>query len=138
MTAAGERDKLLLQIGVQQRLFSQSAADDAAREADGRPLAQVLVERGDLGAEQARGLERAVTYRLGRDEDKRIAQIIIDSGYAPEKRVEDAMRRQKDFYAKTGELLRLATLLLEDGAISDSQQIAAYKLFKIEQAVRRA
>lgn len=131
MDAAG-RDQLFVQIGLQQRLFTREQADDARRA--GGPLAEALVARGVLAREQARGLERAVVYRLGRDEDKRIAQIIVDSGYCPEPRVQEALRRQKDLYARSGELVRLGTLLMGDGALTDSQHIAAAKIFHIERA----
>lgn len=129
---AAAREQLLVQIGVQQRLFSREQADDVRRAAPGVPLADALVSRGVLSREQARGLERAVVYRLGRDEDKRVAQIIVDSGYCPENRVQEALRRQKDLYAKSGELVRLGTLLMDAGSLTDSQHIAAIKIFHIE------
>lgn len=126
------REQILVQIGVQQRLFTREQADEARRASPGASLADALIGRGVLSREQARGLERAVVYRLGRDEDKRIAQIIVDSGYCPENRVQEALRRQKDIYGKSGELLRLGTLLMDDGSLTDSQHIAAFKIFQIE------
>ncbi|MCO5165706.1 MAG: hypothetical protein M9894_04980 [Planctomycetes bacterium] len=131
MDAAG-REQLFVQIGVQQRLFTREQVEDVRRGAPGAALAEALVARGVLAREQARGLERAVVYRLGRDEDKRIAQIIVDSGYCPEARVQEALRRQKDLYARSGDLVRLGTLLMGDGALTDSQHIAAAKIFQIE------
>jgi hypothetical protein len=131
--AAG-REQILLQIGVQQRLFSREQVEDTRRASPGAPLGEALVSRGVISREQARGLERAVQYRLGRDEDKRVAQIIVDSGYCPENRVQEALRRQKDIYAKSGELIRLGTLLTDDGSLTDSQHIAAFKIFRIERA----
>jgi hypothetical protein len=126
------RERLYVQIGLQQRLFTQAQLDDARRAAPGKPIPDALQERGVLGREQHRGLDRAVSYRLGRDDDKRIAQIIVDSGYCSEQRVEDALRRQKDFYGKTGELVRICQLLVEDGTLTDSQHLAASKIFRIE------
>lgn len=131
---AASRDQIFIQIGVQQRLFTQQQVDETRRAAAGAPLGEALVARGVISREQHRGLERAVTYRLGRDEDKRIAQIIVDSGYCQETRVQDALKRQKDVYAKSGELMRIGSLLLEDGTLTDSQHIAASKIFLIERA----
>ena len=134
---AASREQLFVQIGLQQRLFSQAQLDDARRALPGRPLGDALLERGALSREAHRGLDRAVTYRIGRDEDKRIAQIIVDSGYCSEARVEEALRRQKDFYGKTGELLRIGALLVEDGAMTDSQAVAASKIYRIERLSNR-
>lgn len=131
---AAAREQILVQIGVQQRLFSREQAEEVRRASPSAPLADALVSRGVLTREQARGLERAVVYRLGRDEDKRVAQIIVDSGYCPESRVQEALRRQKDIYSKSGELIRLGTLLMDDGSLTDSQHIAAVKIFRIERA----
>lgn len=130
---AASREQIFVQIGLQQRLFTKEQVDDARKSAPTAPtLGEALIARGALTRDQQRGLERAVTYRLGRDEDKRIAQIIVDSGYCPEARVQEALRRQKDVYGKSGDLVRLGTLLMDDGAITDSQQLAAYKIFQIE------
>ncbi len=135
---AAARDQLFVQIGLQQKLFSQGQLDDARRSAaPGRSLGEALLDRGALSREAYRGLDRAVTYRLGRDEDKRIAQIIVDSGYCSEARVEEALRRQKDFYGKTGELLRIGSLLVEEGAMTDSQAMAAGKIYRIERTSNR-
>jgi len=128
------REKIYLQIGLQQALFTKADVDQArpAARQSRRPLGEVLVEIGALDQEQHRGLERAVTYRLGRDEDKRIAQIMVDSGYTEQAAVEQALKRQKDFYGKTGELIRIGTLLIEGGELSDSQHTAACKIYQIE------
>jgi hypothetical protein len=126
------REEHYVQIGLQQRLFTQAEVDGFKRSAPGRSVGDLLVERGVLSKEQHKGLDRAVTYRLGRDEDKRVAQIIVDSGYCSEERVEAAMKRQKDFYGKTGELMRLGALLIEGGDLTDSQHLAASKIYRIE------
>jgi hypothetical protein len=125
------REQIYVQIGTQQRLFTREQVDEARRAAPG-PVGEALVARGVLTRDQHRGLDRAVTYRLGRDEDKRIAQIIVDSGYCREARVQEALKRQKEVYSRSGDLVRLGTLLMDDGAITDSQHIAAYKIFQIE------
>ena len=131
---AASRDQIFIQIGVQQKLFTREQVEETRRATAGAPLGEALVARGVVSREQHRGLERAVTYRLGRDEDKRIAQIIVDSGYCQETRVQEALKRQKDVYAKSGELMRLGALLLDDGTLTDSQHIAASKIFSIERA----
>jgi hypothetical protein len=95
-------------------------------------LSDVLIEQGTLNSEQARGLERAVTYRIGRDQDKNVAKIIIDSKYCDPAAVEVALKKQKEFYAKTGELMRLGTLLVQTFALTESQRIAAHKIHEIE------
>ncbi|MGE0712973.1 MAG: hypothetical protein AB7N76_24390 [Planctomycetota bacterium] len=122
-------------IGIQQRLFTRAqlgAALQAARQ-QGRGVGEVLLAQRILTAEQLKGLERAVSYRLGRDEDKEIAKIIIDSNYCQAESVEEAMRKQKEFYAKTGELMRLGVLLVQARDLSESQRIAAHKIHLIEQ-----
>ncbi|RMG06654.1 MAG: hypothetical protein D6731_25290 [Planctomycetota bacterium] len=129
------REQLFEQIGLQQRLFSKEQVEGARHIARqrGQPLGDVLVVQGFLSPEQCRGLERAVTYRLGRDEDKEVAKIIIESHYCAPERVEEALREQKQHYSRTGELVRLSTLLLRNEAITESQKIAAEKIHGIEQ-----
>jgi hypothetical protein len=129
------REKLFEQIGLQQQLFTGEEVEGARHIARqrGQGLGDVLVVQGVLSADQCRGLERAVTYRLGRDEDKEVAKIIIDSKYCDPERVERALQRQKEFYSQTGELMRLSTLLVKNADITESQQIAAHKIHSIEQ-----
>jgi hypothetical protein len=130
------REKLFEQIGLQQRLFTPMEAERARHIANqrGQTVGQVLVEQGVLADEQLRGLERAVIYRIGRDEDKAIGKIIMDSNYCDPARVEAALRKQKEFYAQTGELMRLGTLLVQNADITESQKIAAHKIHAIEQS----
>ena len=80
---AEERANHFEKIGVQQRLFSRHQFLQAKRSAGERGVVpgELLCEEGVLNREQLRGLDRAVTYRIGRDEDKAIAKIIIDSNY---------------------------------------------------------
>lgn len=122
------------QIGLQQRLFSRQQLGQARQIAAqrGRDPGEVLIQQGVLTREQLKGLERAITYRLGRDQDKEIAKIIIDSNYCDPARVEAALRKQKEFYGKTGELMRLGVLLVEGRDITESQRVAAYKIHDIE------
>jgi len=67
----------------------------------------VIEERGWAPPEKLRGLERAVAYRIEREEDKSLAKMILDYGYASEAAVEEAMKKQKDRYSKSGEITRL-------------------------------
>jgi hypothetical protein len=129
-----KRETLLEQIGLQQRLFTGEEVERARHVArqQGLRLSDLLVEQGTLTAEQARGLERAVTYRIGRDQDKNVAKIIVDSKYCDPNAVEAALKKQKEFYAKTGELMRLGTLLVQSFALTESQKIAAHKIHEIE------
>lgn len=135
MSGEALRAQIFEQIGLQQRLFDREQLAQAKRRsrADGRTLGDQLVNDSVLGREQLRGLERAVTYRLGRDEDKEIAKIIVQSHYCPDGAVEAALKRQKEFYAQSGELIRLGALLVETANITESQRIAAHKIFSIEQ-----
>ncbi|MBL4848045.1 MAG: hypothetical protein JKY65_21220 [Planctomycetes bacterium] len=134
MGTADERANHFEKIGVQQRLFSRHQFLQARREARERGVSpgEVLHGEGLLNREQLRGLDRAVTYRIGRDQDKAIAKIIIDSNYCEAPAVEGALKRQKEFYSKTGELMRLGVLLVEGRTLSESQRIAAYKIHEIE------
>ena len=135
MSDTDPRTKLFEQIGLQQKLFSRPDLQSALQlsKQRGQKVGDVLVEQGTLTREQLRGLDRAVTYRVGRDEDKEIAKIIVDSSYCDPASVEAALKRQKDFYSKTGELVRLGTLLVEGQELTESQKIAAHKIHRIEQ-----
>ena len=121
-------------IGLQQKLFSRQQLIAARRSVGPTGDAgEELVRQGVLNEQQLRGLMRAVAYRIGRDEDKEIAKVIIDSSYCSAEAVEEALRKQKDFYGKTGELLRLGVLLVRSRSLSESQRIAAHKIYGIEQ-----
>jgi ASC-1-like (ASCH) protein len=129
------RVKHFEKIGVQQQLFTRqqlATANRGARQA-GLAVGDMMVQQGVLTREQLRGLERAVIYRMGRDQDKGIAKIIIDSHYCAADAVEEALRQQKEFYGKTGELLRLGVLLVKARDLSESQRVAAHKIHGIEQ-----
>ncbi len=133
--ASSIHDKLLKAIGLAQKLFSRSQYDAAKRrlkEGAKGGIGGALVAIGAINAEQLRGLERAIAYRLGREEDKQIAKVMVDSGYATQGAVDDALTRQKELYTKTGDLLRLGVLLVKGGAISESQRKAAIKIHGIE------
>lgn len=134
------RSQQFEQIGLQQRLFSRPQLAEARRLGAQRRKSpgEVLIEQGLLTREQLKGLERAITYRLGRDQDKEIAKIIVDSNYCDPARVEAALRKQKEFYGKTGELMRLGVLLVEGRDITESQRVAAYKIHDIERRASSA
>ena len=128
------RAKHFEKIGLQQRLFTRQEIIGARRNVGPTGDAgQELVRQGVLTQQQLRGLERAVAYRIGRDEDKEIAKVIIDSSYCSAEAVEDALRKQKEFYGKTGELMRLGVLLVRNRELSESQRVAAHKIYGIEQ-----
>lgn len=130
---AVNRVKLLRKIGISQKLFSRAQWKDAEAEAEARggEVASLLVGLGFVSKDQLRGLERAVDYRIGRDEDKSLAKVIVDSGYADAATVESALRQQKDLYGKTGELARICDLLMNGGTLSESQHLAARKIHEI-------
>ncbi len=130
MASERERAEQFEAIGLQQRLFTREQL--AAARATGRDPGAALVEEGVLTAAQRQGLERAVTYRLGREEDKAIAKIILDSHYCEPAQVDQALARQKDLYQRTGELIRLSVLLVEGRVLSESQGLAAHKIHRIE------
>ena len=44
------------------------------------------------------------------------------------------MKRQKEFYGRTGELLRLGVLLVEGSNLTETQRVAAYKIHGIERS----
>jgi hypothetical protein len=130
------RDKLFKSIGLSQKLFSRSQYDAAKRRLQERSgeggIGEELVGMGAITPDQARGLARAIDYRLGRDDDKQIARVIVDSGYADQRAVDSALKKQKDHYAKTGQLQRLAAILVEAGLITETQRKAAIKIHGIE------
>lgn len=124
-----QRARVYVEIGLQQRLFQPKHVDEAAREK--QPLPEYLLARGLISPDQHTGLERAVSYRLGRDEDKRVAQLVVEHGYCSESAVAKALKQQKALYARSGQLVRLGTLLVDAGSLSDSQHLAAMKLFRL-------
>lgn len=136
---AVDREKLLRKIGLSQKLFSRGqwkeAEGEASRRADAVPT--LLLELGYISRDQLRGLERAVDYRIGRDEDKTLAKVIVDSGYADAPTVEDALRQQKELYGKTGELARIGDLLMNGGSLSETQHLAARKINDISRLAQR-
>src|SRR4051812_663469 len=97
--ATSTKDKILKAIGLAQKLFSRSQYDAAKRRVLNRggegSIGAELVAVGAISQDQLRGLERAIVYRLGRDEDKEVARVIVDSGYANQAAVDDAMQTQK-------------------------------------------
>jgi len=133
------RAKLLRKIGTAQKLFSKSKWKEAEQEAEdsGRAIGDVLLEMKLVSKDQLRGLERAVTYRIGRDEDKKLSKVIVDSGYADEATVEAALQEQKDIYAKSGDLARICDLLVTGGTLSESQHLAARKIFDISKLTQK-
>ena len=127
------RAKLLRKIGTAQKLFSRPSWKEAEKQAEesGQEVTAVLLEMKLVTRDQLRGLERAVTYRIGRDEDKALGKVIIDSGYSDEATVEAALKEQKDIYSKSGDLARLCDLLVSGGTLSESQHLAARKIHDI-------
>ena len=127
------RAKAFEQIGIQQQLFDREQVQRAWRIADdeGLELRECLLREGALDRSQLRGLERAVTYRLGRDDDKEIAELLIESHYCEAPAVETALTRQKELYTQSGELVRLGVLLVRSRAITETQRIASDKIHGI-------
>lgn len=126
---AEERASAYVQIGLQQNLFKKEHVKEAERA--GQPIHELLLARKVLTPDQHKGLERAVVYRLGRDEDRRVAQLLLEHGYTNQAAIEKALEQQKEVYGKTGELMRLLALLVQAGALTPSQQTAAQKLLKL-------
>ena len=139
MSGAADREALLKRIGISKKLFSRAQWTEAARvgQESGASPGEALVDQGVLSVDQLRGLERAVLYRMGRDEDKELAKIILDSGYAPREAVEAALERQKEVYSATGKLARLGDVLLEGRVLADPQIRAAKKILEIAKSSRR-
>lgn len=126
---AERRAKAYAEIGIQQRLFKDTHVREAEKAR--QPLPEYLLAHRLLTPDQHTGLERAVSYRLGRDEDKKVAHLVVEHGYCSEAAVAKALKQQKEFYAKTGQLIRLGNLLVETGSLTDSQHLAAMKLFRL-------
>jgi len=140
MTTPGARDEIMKKIGVAQKLFSKSQWKEALEvraRMGGGSVGDALVKMGAINADQLRALFRAVDYRIGRNEDKDLARVILDSGYADEKAVKAALEHQKDQYGSTGKLIRLCELLMQQQLLSESQQIAARKILEIGRASQR-
>jgi uncharacterized protein (UPF0371 family) len=134
------RDEIMRKIGVSQKLFSKSQwkdATDLRAKMGGGSVGDALVKMGAINPDQLRALFRAVDYRIGRNEDKELARVILDSGYADERAVKKALDDQKELYGSTGKLTRLCDLLMESSLLSESQHIAARKILDIAKASKR-
>jgi hypothetical protein len=134
-----DRETLLKRIGLSQKVFTKSQWKDAEKQAakTGKSVTDALLAMGVLNPEKVRALSRAVDFRVGRNEDKELARVILDSGYTDEKAVESALDHQKNVYNSTGKLVRLCSLLIDGRALSESQQTAAKKILDIAKATRR-
>jgi hypothetical protein len=132
------RESVLKRIGFGQKLFSRDQWKKAEKKADerGGEVASFLVKLGFITRSQLRGLERAVTFRIGRDEDKALGKVIVDSGYADATTVDDALKEQKSIYAKSGDLARICELLVRGGVLSESQHLAARKIHDIARTAK--
>lgn len=133
----GHRDEIMRKIGVAQKLFSKAQWKEAAEKGRSGSPGDALVKMGVLTSDQLRALGRAVDYRIGRNEDKELARVILDSGYADEGAVKEAMEHQKELYGSSGKLVRLCDLLKQQSLLSESQQIAARKILDIAKAAKR-
>jgi len=134
------RDEIMRKIGVAQRIFTKNQWADALGvrgKLGGGSVGDALVKLGAISPDQLRALFRAVDYRIGRNEDKELARVILDSGYADEGAVKTALQSQKDQYASTGKLVRLCDLLMQQSLLSESQHIAARKILDIAKSARR-
>lgn len=136
-----DRDEIMRKIGVAQKLFSKTQWKDAVelrtRSGAGGSVGDSLVKLGAINGDQLRALFRAVDYRIGRNEDKELARVILDSHYANEKAVKQALEQQKDMYGSSGKLVRLCELLMQSSLLSESQHIAARKILDIAKAQKR-
>jgi len=140
MTPAA-REEIMRKIGVAQKLFSKSQWKEAVevrKGMGGGSVGDALVKMGVLNGDQLRALFRAVDYRIGRNEDKDLARVILDSGYADERAVKAALEQQKEVYGSSGKLVRLFELLKQQQLLSESQQIAARKILDIGRASKRS
>lgn len=123
--------RLYGEVGVRQGIFTAEALAHAQRSAPQQHPGDALMAAGVISRGQHKGLLRAVEYRQGRDEDKRIAQILVDNRYCAGDMVRRALATQKQVYAKSGKLVRISALLLENGTLTASQKTAARKLFEL-------
>lgn len=131
MSAEEAARRLYGEVGVRQGIFSADALRRVRQAAPGQHPGEALMAEGVISRGQHKGLLRAVEYRQGRDEDKRIAQILVDNRYCDGGQVREALAKQKQIYAKTGKLVRLALMLMEGGSLTASQQTAARKLYEL-------
>ncbi|MBI3726223.1 hypothetical protein HY251_20030 [bacterium] len=138
--ARSPQDRLMKKIGIAQKLFTRTQWGKASKRIDAAGRGSVgdeLVSMGVVTPEQLRGLDRAIAYRMGRDDDKELAKVITDSGYATDAAVEDAFRRQKEIYGQTGELVRVCSLLVDGGVLTQQQHLAAQKILTIARAAKK-
>ncbi len=91
-------DVLFGRIAVYNHIISMSEFDEALKRASGRPLHEVLIERGSITAEQANDVMRTVRRRLKRQKPKGkcFGELAVEAGYASEEEVEECVRIQRD------------------------------------------
>lgn len=137
-----EYDKAYAGIAIAHKICSQEILRDAFKAQAGlkakkqwKPLAEILMEQGKVSKSHHQAIERAVKYRLQREDDKMLGQIMIVSDYAPEKVVVEALEEQKALYSKTGETKTLEELLIAQGAITADHALAAKKIRKLKMGV---
>lgn len=140
MNPLSPRDEVMRKIGIAQKIFSKNQWAEALTvraKMGGGSVGDALVKMGAISPDQLRALFRAVDYRLGRNEDKELARVILDSGYADEAGVKQALAQQKKEYGASGKLVRLCDLLMDRSLLSESQHIAARKILDIARSARR-
>ena len=136
-------DEVIRSIGLAQGIISPAQGEQAwrkliEREAKGQAtnLGALLVELRVVTTTDEMALVNASRYRVHRDIDKHIGELLSEHGYCSAEAVTNAMAKQKNHYRETGETLRLTRVLGAQNIISEAQQRGAEKLYELGAARR--
>ena len=123
-----EEDLALARIAVKNRLLTREQADQSLADLKRKSkrgkevsLAALLVNRGTLSRGEVKSLDRALSYRNLRIEDKLYGRITIHNNFATDAQIREALDVQKSEYLKGNRPPRLGSVLISLGYLSDMQ-----------------
>lgn len=138
-TVPTEWDKVVYDISVSQRLISEDQARMAVQQLDsleqqGRrtTLSLLLEQSGLISPIQRQSLENAAQYRVFRDVDKDIAQLLEQHRYLERSVINEALAAQKNHYRTTGWTVRIGDWLVENEYLDPAQTRAVEKLYELK------
>ena len=135
-----ERDKVVFDISVSQKLISDEQAQRAfnrlrsyERAGKNMSLSVLLEQLGLINSIQRQSLENAAQYRISRDVDKVIGQLLDKHCYLERNLIDAALAAQKNHYRETGLTIRIGDWLVQNGMLNQDQVIAIEKLFDLRE-----
>lgn len=113
----------VLAIAVERRYLDPRAAQDVADEAlrTGRPAEAVLASRGLLSARRVERLALHVRFKSLRKADKAYGKVAVRSRIVDDATIAAALDLQRRRFEERRELLRLGTILMKQGHVTESE-----------------